>query len=52
MMLAAELQIAGVDVGVVERRTYQKVEGSRASVPAPRAVMIWPDGYVAWVQQR
>ncbi|MBI5089340.1 MAG: FAD-dependent monooxygenase, partial [Actinobacteria bacterium] len=30
LMLAAELQLAGVDVVVVERRTTQEVDGSRA----------------------
>src|SRR5438270_6587097 len=30
MMLAAELKLAGVDVAIIERRTDQTVEGSRA----------------------
>lgn len=38
LMLAAELALARVDVVVVERR-----------VTAPAAVLIRPDGHVAWV---
>src|ERR671911_296995 len=30
LMLAGELALAGIDVAVVERRTYQEVDGSRA----------------------
>lgn len=38
LMLAGELALAGVDVAIVERRTNQEVEGSRASGLHPRAI--------------
>lgn len=45
LMLAGELALAGVDVAVVERRASQELSGARR---APAAVLIRPDGYVAW----
>jgi NAD(P)-dependent dehydrogenase (short-subunit alcohol dehydrogenase family) len=72
LMLAGELALAGIDVVIVERRTNQEVDGSRAGglhsrtievldqhgiaerfpvlgeVAAPPAVLIRPDGHVAW----
>ncbi len=44
LMLAAELALARVDVAIFERRENQDLVG----VPAPSAVLIRPDGYVAW----
>ncbi|HEU0148040.1 MAG TPA: FAD-dependent monooxygenase, partial [Bradyrhizobium sp.] len=38
LMLAGELAIAGVNVAVVDRRTNQEVDGSRASGLHPRAI--------------
>ena len=38
LMLAGELALAGVDVAIVERRTNQDVEGSRASGLHPRSI--------------
>lgn len=40
LMLAAELAIAGVDVVVVERRTDQHVDGSRAGGLLPRSIEV------------
>jgi 2-polyprenyl-6-methoxyphenol hydroxylase-like FAD-dependent oxidoreductase len=40
MMLAAELRLAGVDAVVVERRTTQEVDGSRAGGLLPRTMEI------------
>ena len=45
MTLAAELALAEVDVAVVERRPDHVL----GVVSAPTAVLIRPDGYVAWV---
>jgi 3-(3-hydroxy-phenyl)propionate hydroxylase len=47
LMLAAELALAGVDVAIVERRPTQDRVGGRA-VALPPAVLIWPDGRMAW----
>lgn len=38
MMLAGELALAGVDVAIVERRTNQELDGSRAGGLQPRTV--------------
>lgn len=38
MMLAGELALAGIDVVVVERRTTQEVDGSRAGGLLPRTI--------------
>lgn len=38
MMLAGELALAGVDVAIIEKRSNQDVEGSRASGLHPRAI--------------
>ena len=40
LMLAAELALAGVDVVVVERRTDQSVDGSRAGGLLPRTIEV------------
>src|SRR5262245_6612354 len=40
MMLAAELALAGVDVAIVERRTSQELEGSRAGGLHSRTIEI------------
>lgn len=40
LMLAGELALAGVDVALVERRTNQEVEGSRASGLHPRSLEV------------
>jgi 2-polyprenyl-6-methoxyphenol hydroxylase-like FAD-dependent oxidoreductase len=38
LMLAAELALAGADVAVIERRTNQGLEGSRAGGLLPRTI--------------
>ncbi|MFZ1490915.1 MAG: FAD-dependent monooxygenase [Ilumatobacteraceae bacterium] len=40
LMLAAELAIAGVDVVILERRTDQRVDGSRAGGLLPRSLEV------------
>jgi 3-(3-hydroxy-phenyl)propionate hydroxylase len=40
MMLAAELALAGIDVVVVERRTTQDLDGSRAGGLLPRTIEV------------
>lgn len=40
LMLAGELATAGIDVAVVERRTNQEVEGSRAGGLHPRSIEV------------
>jgi 2-polyprenyl-6-methoxyphenol hydroxylase-like FAD-dependent oxidoreductase len=40
LMLAGELALAGVDVGIVEQRMNQDIEGSRASGLHPRSIEV------------
>ena len=40
LMLAGELALAGVDVVIVERRTSQEVDGSRAGGLYPRTIEV------------
>src|SRR6516162_7786285 len=40
LMLAAELTLAGVDVVIVERRTSQELDGSRAGGLLPRTIEV------------
>jgi 3-(3-hydroxy-phenyl)propionate hydroxylase len=40
LMLAGELALAGIDVAVVERRTNQEVDGSRAGGPHSRTIEV------------
>jgi len=48
IMLAGELKLAGVDAAIVERRANAE-HPAFGTVTPPAAVLIRPDGYVAWV---